>query len=187
MIGDDTKRQMPFTILAAQRTHFKRLVRYIRLNDYLVMNAKLGLAIDSTRKILDALLFDPTQVKADDKNKSYGKKFPNLPLWTIETKFTLETFDHEFHPDIQAIKDCVEKCLLEGIQIICHNDMLIEDKKFKDYVMVREDAAKEIGENSLFGLVTQDAHYEDLKKEIFKTLDESFEMVDEYAKNTLPE
>jgi len=33
LIGDDTKRQMPFTILAAQRTHFKRLVRYIRLND----------------------------------------------------------------------------------------------------------------------------------------------------------
>jgi len=33
VIGDDTNRQMVFTIYAAKRTHYKRLVRYIKLND----------------------------------------------------------------------------------------------------------------------------------------------------------
>lgn len=47
---------------------------------------------------------------------------------------------------------------MEGIQIICHNDMLIEDKKFKDYVMVREESAKDMTETNLLGMVTQDAH-----------------------------
>lgn len=33
------------------------------------MNAKLSLAIDSTRKVLDALLYDPTVQKEVEKNK----------------------------------------------------------------------------------------------------------------------
>lgn len=64
--------------------------------------------------------------------------------------------------------------------------MLIEDKKFKDYVMVREEAAKDMTEANLFGMVTQDAHYEELKKEIFNTLDTAFHEVKEYAEATLP-
>lgn len=52
--------------------------------------------------------------------------------------------------------------------------------------MVREDAAKDMTESNLFGMVTQDAHYEEIKKEIFSSLDRAFNEVKKYAEDTLP-
>jgi len=118
---------MPFTILVAQRTHFKKLVKYIRLNDYLILNAKLSLAIDSTNKVLKFLLWDPELLAIELKNKKPGQNLPMYPLWKIDTTLNLDTCEIEFNPDIEKIIDTIDKSLILAIQNVCHNDMLVED------------------------------------------------------------
>ena len=41
LIGDETKKDMPYTQEATIKTHFKRLRKYTRLVDYIYLNAKL--------------------------------------------------------------------------------------------------------------------------------------------------
>lgn len=72
---------MPFTQLAAQRTHFKRLTRYIRLADYLIINAKLSLAMDATTKVKEAVEW----VKSENASNQLkqGIKTQDCPLFRI--------------------------------------------------------------------------------------------------------
>jgi len=46
---------MEFTQLAAKSTHFKKLVKFIKLNDLLIMRCNLNLAIEVMRKVREAL------------------------------------------------------------------------------------------------------------------------------------
>jgi hypothetical protein len=43
---------MEFTQLAAKSTHFKKLVKFIKLNDLLIMRCNLNLAIEVMRDAL---------------------------------------------------------------------------------------------------------------------------------------
>lgn len=55
LIGDNSNRKMEFTQLAAKSTHFKKLVKFIKLNDLLIMRCNLNLAIEVMRKVREAL------------------------------------------------------------------------------------------------------------------------------------
>jgi dynein heavy chain len=43
LVGDETHKQMPYTQDATTRTHYKKLAKYIRLTDYMVIDSKLKL------------------------------------------------------------------------------------------------------------------------------------------------
>lgn len=55
LIGDNSNRKMKFTQKAAESTHFKKLVKYIKLHDILITRCNLNLAIDILKKVKDAL------------------------------------------------------------------------------------------------------------------------------------
>jgi hypothetical protein len=46
---------MEFTQLAAKSTHYKKLVKFIKLHDLLIMRCNLNLAIEIMRKVKEAL------------------------------------------------------------------------------------------------------------------------------------
>jgi dynein heavy chain len=43
LVGDETHKQMPYTQEATTRTHYRRLTKYIRMVDFMVVDAKLTL------------------------------------------------------------------------------------------------------------------------------------------------
>jgi len=47
LVGDETHKQMPYTQEATTRTHYKKLAKYIRLTDYMLIDSKLRLIQNS--------------------------------------------------------------------------------------------------------------------------------------------
>jgi dynein heavy chain len=53
LVGDETHKQMLYTQEATTRTHYARLVKYIRLVDYMMMDSRLSLISNSVSKALE--------------------------------------------------------------------------------------------------------------------------------------
>lgn len=79
IMGDTTHRKMEFTQLAAMRTHFKTLVRFIKMVDLVQTRSNLQLAIDVMKKLCDSLTFTEEkwrlQQEREKKNKIQNNRF----------------------------------------------------------------------------------------------------------------
>lgn len=51
LVGDETGKEMPYTQEATIRTHFKRLNKFVRLVDYLIVDSKIAMINQSTSSI----------------------------------------------------------------------------------------------------------------------------------------
>jgi len=67
---------MEFTQLAAQTTHFKKLVRFIKLKDIMLTRSNLQLALDVMHKMREHLMFTPEKFEAQNnkKKRAVGKQ-----------------------------------------------------------------------------------------------------------------
>ena len=58
LVGDETHKQMPYTQEATTRTHYKKLAKYIRLSDYMIIDSKLKLIQNSISNVLKIVKLD---------------------------------------------------------------------------------------------------------------------------------
>lgn len=52
LVGDETGKEMPYTQEATIRTHYKRLSKFVRLVDYLIVDSKISMINNSTSAIV---------------------------------------------------------------------------------------------------------------------------------------
>jgi hypothetical protein len=75
LIGDGSNRKMEFTQLAAQTTHFKKLVRFIKLKDIMLTRSNLQLSLDVMDKVREHLKFTDEKFEIqNNKKKRVGGK-----------------------------------------------------------------------------------------------------------------
>lgn len=55
LVGDETNKEMPYTQEATIRTHQKKLRRFIKLIDYIFLEAKMNMIVNSIEKLLQAI------------------------------------------------------------------------------------------------------------------------------------
>lgn len=53
LVGDETGKEMPYTQEATIRTHYKRLNKFVRLVDYLIVDSKIAMVNLSTSSIVE--------------------------------------------------------------------------------------------------------------------------------------
>jgi len=58
LVGDETHKQMPYTQEATTRTHYKKLAKYVRLTDFMLMDAKYRLIQQSIYLVNEAVQLD---------------------------------------------------------------------------------------------------------------------------------
>lgn len=64
LIGDESKKDMPYTQEATIKTHFRRLRKYTRLVDYLYLTSKLNMVNNSTKSFCKQLEEFKPQISA---------------------------------------------------------------------------------------------------------------------------
>lgn len=76
LIGDGSNRKMEFTQLAAQTTHFKKLVRFIKLKDIMLTRSNLQLSLDVMDKVREHLRFtaEKFEIQNNKKKRVAGKQ-----------------------------------------------------------------------------------------------------------------
>ena len=70
LVGDESGKQMPYTQEATVRTHFKRLKKFVKLIDFVIVDAKLSLINKSTESLVDQI----RQLNEDYVQNSSSKK-----------------------------------------------------------------------------------------------------------------
>jgi len=52
LVGDESGKEMPYTQEATIRTHYKRLNKFVRMVDYLILDSKISMINQSTSSIV---------------------------------------------------------------------------------------------------------------------------------------
>jgi len=74
---------MEFTQLAAKSTHYKKLIKFIKLQDLVISRCNLNLAIDLLRKVKENLTFTEEKKNMIKSKKKFGFKLVKYPLFKI--------------------------------------------------------------------------------------------------------
>jgi len=153
LVGDQVHKSMPYTQEATTRTHYKRLTKYIRLIDYMVMDSKLQLIENTITKSLNVVQADFTpegRIRAKDRRQN--------PIFEIDIWFSPDR-ELKFEPDKFELRDAIKKAVTEGIQIVCSNELFLVSAEFEEYTSSRKDEFgddKDIDEqNDLMSLALQ--------------------------------
>jgi len=67
-------------------THYKKLVKFIRLNDLIISRANLNLAIDLMKKVKEALTVTEEKKAISKNRKRRTKRMILYPLFVIDLK-----------------------------------------------------------------------------------------------------
>jgi len=86
LIGDNSNRKMEYTRKAAMSTHYKKLVKFIRLNDLIISRASLNLAIDLMKKVKEALIVTEEKKAISKNRKRRTRRIILYPLFVIDLK-----------------------------------------------------------------------------------------------------
>ena len=178
LIGDETNKQMPYTQEAIIRTHYSKLSKYIKLCDYMIIDSKLALSLNSVLKVLEIFTAHEGEEKARKKL---------LPLLVINSNF--EKFEILFDPSVDAIKECLEDGVLEGITVVCNNELLISSPEFRTYKHLLEKYEEMDFEDDidLLQMAINDGEIRKIDEQIKSAVDRAFAKVVEYSKVFMPQ
>ena len=170
LVGDETHKQMPYTQEATTRTHYKRLTKYIRLIDYMLMDSKLSLISNSIGNVL-AIVSEPMA----------NKKVQSSPLFEIEVNF--HNRELYFAPSRFELREAIKRAITEGIQIVCNNEQFLTCSEFELYTSTQETDDKLMDEqNDLMAMaIGSDSLVKETEK-IYTEVDKAFAGVQEFAK-----
>lgn len=130
LVGDETNKEMPYTQEATIRTHYKRLKKFIRLVDYLVLDAKLSMMNNSMVKVSEYMEGNRDVLRLDYKNNG---GFPTL----INVRADFITEEIQYIPSSNDIKRIFDEVIILGVNHICgEHKMLLNSPEFSTYVNV---------------------------------------------------
>mmetsp|Transcript_44060 Transcript_44060/g.42673 ORF Transcript_44060/g.42673 Transcript_44060/m.42673 type:complete len:158 (-) Transcript_44060:739-1212(-) len=128
LVGDETHKQMPYTQEATTRTHYKKLAKYIRLTDYMLIDSKLRLIQNSISNVLRIVKLD----LSSGLKYVIGDKFQSVPLFEVKLDFKdIETF---FSPDKFEIREAIKNSITEGVNTVCKYELFLSQPELEIYV-----------------------------------------------------
>lgn len=171
LVGDGSRMKMTHTQDAILRTHHKRLVKFIRLCDYQLVDAKISLSMQSTRKVLSAITHDY------GKKDSRTQRRQTQPLFVVKSDF--HKMDVIFNPDAQIVRGSVEDAITRGIAVVCNNEMLLSASEFKKYMESSEEYADHHfdEEIDLLQMVINDDEFKTLEEKMNQGIDSVFSKI----------
>lgn len=152
MIGDESHKWMTYTQEATRRTHCKKLTRFIRLVDYIVIDHKLQLVRNNLSKTIEILSTLNSRLNrqmerwmSSRRGKFYRlstlHKMPIIdnrviesPIFEIEVGYRLGE-DHEIRlqPDESEVCQAMDEAVHNAIGVITQGENMIHEDEFKFY------------------------------------------------------
>ena len=172
------KDAIPYAQDATRKRHFKKLLKFIRLIDFLFNNTKFKLIINSL-KILDKRfkrLYD-----------SYINKWVDSPM--ITTMVVNINDKISYAPAIELISDSIFEHFIQGnISSVIKIKNFIDPQEFPQYMVCFEEVFDvSVDQNgSLSGRVREDDEYLDLNNSIKSSFDKCRNALDDAAQELTP-
>ena len=180
LVGDETNKEMPYTQEATIRTHYKRLRKFIKLVDYLILSGKLNMMEFSSDLLCRSIMEHNASVKDPKRNL-------RLNCWIV-CEIGMKERDLTFVPSREITKRIFEEVVNKGVARICSkHKQLIHFPELVTYTRsgeIDEENNEELLD--IQNLIYSDEKFKDTTVVMKKELDGSFDHVLSYAKFLIP-
>ena len=141
-LNNDTGKEMPYTQEATIRIHYKRLKKFIRLVDYLVLESKIGMVNNSLIKLSKSL--QAAEHILDIKARNNGGLIPSM---IVRPEFT--DIEILYNPSLDRILRCFDGTMSRGVHYISdQHNLLANAPEFSTYTKIG-DNPEDIGIESI--------------------------------------
>lgn len=184
----DNKPSMSYTDLAARRALSKRLANFIRLADYLVVNALERMCVESVGNLVEAMqeLFakinDPDVEEVVEEDYTSTSKPKMVPLFLVEIVFADDSLMPS--PDNLEFQERIGSLLRDYVESVTSLDRLREEEAFEPYVvpMAEKKDVDPLGEGpDLEQLVLKNPLYQERAQRLSEILQVNSDRVIEYT------
>jgi dynein heavy chain len=180
LIGDSTRRQMPFTQEAIVRTHYRKLAKFIRLCEFHVLDAKVTLAYTSAQKLLEIITFEYSKSTKESASATLRKQ--HQPLWSIDLNF--EGLNLIYDPMPDNLKTLLDDTFAKVMKILLRSYILIYSPELEKYSKSLEELEdKHLEEEfDIYQLIISEEEMVRKEENIRKGIDTAFYRVYTYCK-----
>lgn len=183
LVGDETNKEMPYTQEATIRTHQRKLRKFIKLVDYLVLEAKMRMITYSTENLFQALqLYNKAGKekvqKTVERTAKAGQPMLIIEAWFCGTEVT-------YHPSARKLTRLFEEIVNKGINLICsRHKQFLHESEFNVYAKsgdFNEDPTEEL--INMHVLIKNNKEQNDMMDFVKQELDVAFNYVSDKASN----
>ena len=172
------KDSIPYAQDATRKKHFKKLLKFIRLIDFLYNYSKFDLVINSLG-LLDK--------KFTRLYEAYEKKYVDNPLLII----TIVTLGNKvsYNPSIELITSAIfDHFISENIELVIRLKNFIDPQEFPTYMVCFEEVFEvSVDQNGILsGRIKEDDEYNALYDNIKNSFDKCRRALDEKAESLIP-
>ena len=172
------KDAIPYAQDATRKKHFKKILKFIRLIDFLFNYSKFDLVINSLQ-LLDK--------KFSRLYEAYQKKYVDSPL-IITTIVTLGN-KISYNPSIELITSAIfDHFISENIELVIRIKNFIDPQEFPQYMVCFEEVFEiSVDQNGILGgRIKENDQYNDLFDNIKNSFDKCRRALDEKVESLVP-
>ena len=111
-MGDETGKEMPFTMDATVRIHYKRLRKFVKLIDCLIMDSKIHMIKNSTNEVIKKII----ELNSSNEDKSFSNSVTSS--WII-VKGNIKNDVLSFVPDKPTLTNIFEEIVYKSVKSVC--------------------------------------------------------------------
>ena len=184
--------KMTFMERASLRSECRKLTRFLKLTDFVVIDMLQDLAFDSVE---DAVRFvkpegelpriiyteELPEAKEDEINLDEDKAPDYVPLFRIVVESDISG-ELQLGPSADAFKKGFEQIIGQSLRVVGIPERVFTHEELSAYIMTEngDDEAGARDEVAVFDLVANDEKFEHLTNKIYLALNESFDEVQKY-------
>ncbi len=132
LVGDDTRKQMPYTQKATIRQQCKRLVRYIKLVDYLAIDSKLSAIENSLRKVLSYIMFDFSH----GERLVVDNRIQDQPIFEVQVVADEHNpLEISFVPPLEDMNVTLSTIVKKAMLVVCQAGEYLSHDEFQRYTV----------------------------------------------------
>lgn len=172
---DPPQRDITFTERAAVRTQSRKLIRFLRLADFMIIDAYLELGISSVTKLASTI------VKANEVNHNASelKEMPvqPKPLFVVTAVLDDNNLDLiRFKPKDVEFRAVLESSIYEALSTISHRERILGLEQFQPYISAAsiDGLQDESSTGDLESMLVENTFFQGMTDAINTTISSSF-------------
>jgi len=187
LVGDETNKEMPYTQEATIRTHQKKLRKFIKLIDYIFLEAKMNMIVNSIEKLYQIIkLHNEGYEESLTVDYRQRRSKAGSSILIIEAGF--QGTNVTYSPSREQAKFLFEDTINKMIALICgKHKQFLHESEFAIYAKTNDfsdDPSDEIINMQV--LIKNDETQKNLVQKIKKELDIAFNFVEQGAESVKP-
>ncbi|CAK72703.1 unnamed protein product (macronuclear) [Paramecium tetraurelia] len=185
LVGDESGKEMPFTTEATIRTHYKRLKKFVKYLDYVIMDAKLQMMQNSVEHIVKQIRDFNEQYRQNLGGKRKGYYGKGQPQCWIIVEAVGKGDNILFNPQREQLFKLFENLVSNSvIRITNRHKEMLSMPDLQQYL--HDDGNQQLEKVDVKSILNGSENFQNLCGQMRRELEVAFDHLEQYANKLKP-